>query len=125
MGNDLKVELFYEKSSKLPLNTSRDLGYYEITGIPQAITKYVNNTKYNVTELPKVSLSFLLDANGVVDLVAATATFTEWVTEEKEVKSAKSKKEKDDADKKDEEDKNADAASDRDDDESKEKETAK
>merc|ERR1712154_563993 len=93
-ANDLKVELFYEKSSKLPLNTSRDLGYYEITGIPQAITKYVNNTKYNVTELPKVSLSFLLDANGVVDLVAATATFTEWVTEEKEVKSTKSKKEK-------------------------------
>merc|ERR1712157_357070 len=89
-----KVELFYEKSSKLPMNTSRELGYYEIAGIEKAIAKYMNNEKYNVTELPKVSLSFLLDASGQVDLVAATATFTEWVTEEKKKKEKKKKKKK-------------------------------
>merc|ERR1712154_502476 len=95
-AKDLKVELFYEKSSKLPMNTSRELGYYEIAGIEKAIAKYMNNEeKYNVTELPKVSLSFLLDANGQVDLVAATATFTEWVTEEKVKSTDKSKKDKD------------------------------
>merc|ERR1712173_8038 len=105
-AKDLKVELFYEKSSKLPMDTSRDLGYYEIAGIDKAIAKYMNNEeKYNITELPKVSLSFLLDANGQVDLVAATATFTEWVTEEKEVKKStdKSKKDKDKSKDKEEE----------------------
>eukprot|EP01084_Bolivina_argentea_P026884 49987_1 len=91
-AKDLRVELFYEKSAPLPTDTSRDLGYYEISGIPKAITKY-HSERYNVTELPKVSLSFLLDANGVVDLVAATASFTEWVTEEKVIK--KKKKESD------------------------------
>eukprot|EP00484_Ammonia_sp_Unknown_P025922 CAMPEP_0197040824 /NCGR_PEP_ID=MMETSP1384-20130603/17465_1 /TAXON_ID=29189 /ORGANISM="Ammonia sp." /LENGTH=944 /DNA_ID=CAMNT_0042471649 /DNA_START=73 /DNA_END=2903 /DNA_ORIENTATION=+ len=93
-GTDLKVELFYEKSAALPMDTSRDLGYYEISGISKAVDKYMNAEKYNITELPKVTLSFLLDANGVVDLVSATASFTEWVTEEKEVKSSKTSKKK-------------------------------
>merc|ERR1712154_95221 len=64
-------------------------GYYEISGIPQNIQKYMNSDKYNITELPKISLSFLLDSNGIVDLVQATATFTEWITEEKTVKKPK------------------------------------
>merc|ERR1719229_252565 len=63
-ATDLKVELFYEKSAPLPMDTSRDLGYYEISGVAKAVEKYMKNEKYNVTELPKISLSFLLDANG-------------------------------------------------------------
>lgn len=94
-AKDLKVELFYEKAAPLPMSTSRDLGYYEVTGIPKQIEKYMNNDKYNITELPKISLSFLLDANGAVDLVQATATFTEWVTEEKVVSGSDKKKSKD------------------------------
>ena len=93
-AKDLKVELFYEKQAPLPMSTSNDLGYYEITGIPKSIEKYMNNDKYNVTELPKISISFLMDANGAVDLVQATASFTEWVTEEKNVDKSESKKKK-------------------------------
>merc|ERR1712176_171355 len=105
-AKDLHVELFYEKSSKLPMDTSRALGYYEITGIDKAIAKYMEaeEGKYNITELPKVSLSFLLDASGQVDLVSATATFTEWVTEEKVKPKAKKDKKKKTEDKEEEED---------------------
>merc|ERR1719229_581167 len=95
-ATDLKVELFYEKSAPLPMDTSRDLGYYEISGVAKAVEKYMKNEKYNVTELPKISLSFLLDANGIMDLVKATAEFTEWVTEEKKIKKSKKKKKSDD-----------------------------
>merc|ERR1712121_530902 len=71
-GKDLRVELFYEAQAPLPMNTSRELGVYEVTGIEKAIKKYMEGEtsegekKYNISELPKVSLSFLLDANGVV-----------------------------------------------------------
>eukprot|EP01084_Bolivina_argentea_P011787 22055_1 len=81
-SKNLKVTLFYEKDAPLPINTSRELPNYQITGIPKAIKKYFNSEKYNITELPKISLSFLLDANGIVDLVSASASFTEWITEE-------------------------------------------
>merc|ERR1712013_537084 len=103
-AKDLRVELFYESQAPLPMNTSRELGVYEVTGIESAIKKYMEGEtaegekKYNISELPKVSLSFLLDANGVVDLVAATASFTEWVTEEKVIKKDSKKEKKTDED---------------------------
>lgn len=107
-AKNLKVELFYEKQAPLPLDTSRDLGHWEVSGIEKSIKKYMNPEdpgKYNITELPKVSLSFLLDANGMVDLVSATASFTEWITEEKVVSGSKKKsKDEDDTDSEDKED---------------------
>ena len=113
-GADLKVELFYEKSAPLPMDTSRDLGYYEVSGVGKAVEKYMNIEKYNITELPKISLSFLLDANGIVDLVKATAEFTEWVTEEKVVKPKKSKKSKSKKSEDDDEDGDTEADDDED-----------
>jgi len=49
--------------------------------------KYMKSTldngqlKYNITELPKISLSFLLDASGIVDMISATAIYTETITD--------------------------------------------
>ena len=87
-AEDLDVALYYEKYAPLPMDTSTDLGSFEITGITKAVAKY-KQPDYNITDdadgMPKVSLSFFLDADGIVDLVQATATFTEWVTEEKKI----------------------------------------
>jgi len=85
---DLYVSLWYEKYiNNLPMDTSNDLGGYEITGIKDSIQKYMKSTldngqlKYNITELPKISLSFLLDASGIVDMISATAIYTETITD--------------------------------------------
>ncbi|ETO03591.1 heat shock protein 70 / HSP70 [Reticulomyxa filosa] len=81
---DLHATLFYEKEAPLPLDTNSDLGWFEVTGIKHAVQKY-SLPDFNVTEPPKVGLSFLLDDSGLVDLVQATATFVEReITENKE-----------------------------------------
>ena len=83
-GHDLHVGLFYEKSTPLPMDTLRDLGYYEVSGVSKAIKNYLDNEKYNIFDLPEIHLTFSLDANGIVHLMKATAEFTEWVIEGRE-----------------------------------------
>ena len=82
---NLDIRLYYERYAKLPMDTSHELGSFEITGIEKAVSKY-KQPEYNISNdaegMPKIALSFLLDADGIVDLVAASATFIEGIEEE-------------------------------------------
>ena len=90
---DLRVVLSYENNSPLPKYINNELGYYQITGIEKSIKKYITDVdnKYNITDLPKVSISFLLNADSMVQLVTASATYTEYITETVPKKKSKKK----------------------------------
>lgn len=77
---DLRATLFYEApagagvhAATLPPGTARTIGVYNITGIADLAT----DSRYGKLGTPKVTITFELDANGIVSVLRAEAALEE------------------------------------------------
>lgn len=89
--SDLQCSVHHDAPAQLPAGVSQNIGRINITGL-DALARNTDKQELLATQKPKVSLSFILDASGLVDLVKAEATLEEMV----KVPVAKPKAEKKD-----------------------------
>lgn len=98
-SKDISCTFRYDKPSALPAGTSIHLGKYSLTGVEKFAKDMADK---NLGE-PKVTISFEVDSNGIVQIAKAEATLEEEYEVEVEVKKKDDKKKK--KDKKKDEDK--------------------